>query len=95
MMFASSVRVGAYLLSGRSVLTRVTAVTSRVLTGVYAPLTSTGTLLVDDIQASCYANVLSHRLAHALSLPIRLFPQILQKKVCKPKPYLYEGISEV
>ena len=77
MKFANTVSVGDYLLSGGSGLVRVSSVTSQVLTGVYAPLTSTGTLLVDDLLASCYANIGSHHLAHVAALPFRLFPQIL------------------
>jgi len=77
MRFANTVRVGDYLWSGGSGLTRVTAVTSRVLKGVYAPLTSTGTLLVDDLLASSYAHLANHEVAHLAFLPYRLFPQAL------------------
>jgi len=79
MRFASTVRVGDYLWSGgRSGLVRVKSVTSQLMTGVYAPLTSTGTLLVDDLLASSYAHLVNHKVAHWAFLPYRLFPQALQ-----------------
>ncbi|XP_043286487.1 sonic hedgehog protein A [Venturia canescens] len=44
--------------------------------GVYAPLTKEGTLIVDDVVASCYALVDSQRLAHFVFLPLRLYKSI-------------------
>ena len=38
--------------------------------GVYAPLTESGTLAVNSIFASCYANTLWHNLAHLFFYPI-------------------------
>merc|ERR1711994_1098144 len=78
MKFANTVSVGDYLWSGGSGLVKVKSVTSEVLTGVYAPLTSTGTLLVDDLLSSSYANLISHQVAHVAFLPYRIFPWILQ-----------------
>jgi len=78
MKFANTVRVGDYLWSGESGLTRVKSVTSQRMTGVYAPLTSTGTLLVDDILASTYAHLASQKVAHLAFLPYRMFPKALQ-----------------
>jgi len=40
--------------------------------GFYAPLTSTGNIVIDDVISSCYAEVTSHRLAHLAMAPIRL-----------------------
>ena len=81
MKFASTVRVGDHLVSGRSGPTKVTSVTSRLETGVYSPLVATGTLLVDDLLASCYADWSSHDLAHLATLPYRLLPQLLKAEV--------------
>lgn len=39
--------------------------------GVYAPITTTGTVVVNGIVASCYAAVGSHRAAHAAMKPVR------------------------
>jgi len=54
-------------------LDRVAKVSSRVSTnGAYAPITACGTIVVDDVIASCYALVDSHALAHAVMLPLRV-----------------------
>jgi hypothetical protein len=39
--------------------------------GVFAPLTLTGTVVVDGVAASCYAATKSHTLAHAAMKPVR------------------------
>ncbi|XP_044584452.1 sonic hedgehog protein A [Cotesia glomerata] len=44
--------------------------------GVYAPLTSEGTVLIDDVVASCYAVVDSQTLAHYAFMPFRVFHYI-------------------
>jgi len=51
----------------------VTSVNKVVARGVYAPLTASGTIVVDGVVASCYALVSSHRLAHAVMAPVRTF----------------------
>jgi hedgehog protein len=51
-----------------SVVVRV-EVTSH--TGVYAPLTAVGNLVVDGVLASCYAVIDSQRIAHAAFAPVR------------------------
>ena len=56
---------------------RVSTVEMRVLTGVYAPLTSMGNLVVDNIVASCYAVVDSQWVAHMAFAPLRLLNSIL------------------
>jgi len=81
MRFANTVSVGDYLWSGGSGLTKVKSIVSKVQTGVYAPLTSTGTILVDGLLASCYAHLASHDLAHLAFLPFRSFPQLLEEKI--------------
>lgn len=40
--------------------------------GVFAPLTSSGTIVVDGIVASCYGSFYSHSLVHSAMAPLRL-----------------------
>jgi len=40
--------------------------------GFYAPLTSSGNIVIDDVISSCYAEVTSHRLAHLAMAPVRV-----------------------
>jgi len=39
--------------------------------GVYAPITERGTIVVDDVIVSCYAEFSSHVIAHACLAPLR------------------------
>ena len=49
--------------------------------GAFAPVTEEGTLLVDGVWVSCYADIGDHQLAHYLMTPLRSFyglaPQVL------------------
>jgi hypothetical protein len=44
--------------------------------GAFAPLTSSGTLIVDNVIVSCYASIDSVRLAHTAMAPVRVFDAI-------------------
>jgi len=50
---------------------QVTRVETVQAQGVYAPLTVSGTIVVDGVAASCYAETRSHRAAHAAMKPMR------------------------
>lgn len=50
---------------------RVVSVDAVHAQGVFAPLTLTGTVVVDGVAASCYAATKSHTLAHAAMKPVR------------------------
>lgn len=82
--FASDVRPGQCVLTtsddgeeptkkkaNRGRLTRVTWVEVREGMGAFAPLTRHGTLVVDDVLASCYATVDQQWLAHWALAPLR------------------------
>ncbi|XP_064603757.1 desert hedgehog protein B-like [Liolophura sinensis] len=78
--FAHDVSVGDYLFSASSsniTSSKVLEITSQIMTGVYVPLTETGTLVVDELLASCYSSV-DHYIAHAFVTPIRWFPSLFR-----------------
>lgn len=52
--------------------------------GVYAPLTTEGTLLVNDVVASCYAVVDSQTVAHYVFLPMRIWHSMVSLFVQRP-----------
>ncbi len=51
--------------------------------GFIAPLTLSGTILVDDILISCYAIIENHNLAHSIMAPVRWWSW-LQDKIINP-----------
>ncbi|KAM9305252.1 indian hedgehog protein [Gastrophryne carolinensis] len=74
-VFASGVRAGQYILvSGVPGLVpaRVMSVSTHRESGIYAPLTKHGTIVVDDIVVSCFALVQKQRLAQLAFWPLRV-----------------------
>ncbi|XP_074154821.1 indian hedgehog protein [Sminthopsis crassicaudata] len=74
--FASQVQPGQYVLvAGVPGLqpARVAAVSTRTAPGAYAPLTKHGTLVVEDVVASCFAAVAEQQLAQLAFWPLRLY----------------------
>ncbi|XP_056643310.1 desert hedgehog protein A [Diorhabda sublineata] len=86
-VFAESIIVGDKLLVSVSnnsnlVSDSVISITAVLRTGVYAPLTEVGTVVINDVVVSCYATVDSQTVAHWAFLPLRLvwnFKQSLWK----------------
>lgn len=89
-IFAKNISVGDLVLAqtnnGQLKPTRVSKIETQMHNGAYAPLTEMGTLVVDNILASCYANVDSHWLAHIAVSPIRLLAKVW------PNDQLVDGI---
>lgn len=55
---------------------RVTSISTSVLTGVIAPLTEAGNILVDDIVVSCYAVFPSDTISHWTMFPVRILARL-------------------
>jgi len=58
-------------------LSEVTGVSVSEEEGLYAPLTTEGRLVVDDVVVSCYASIWSHDLAHFGFAPLRAIHYLL------------------
>lgn len=56
---------------GELVIETITDVIDVLKQGYIAPLTQEGTLMVNNIAASCYATINDHHLAHAVVAPMR------------------------
>ena len=63
----------------RTILSRVKSVSHRRGSGAYAPLTRKGTLIVDNMYVSSYADVQSHYLAHVALAPFRVLYNLSPK----------------
>lgn len=75
-VLAGRVEAGDFLLvagEGGVTLEKVVDVSYHVDGGVFAPLTTEGTLVVDGVVASCYAIIDSQAIAHWAFLPVRLY----------------------
>lgn len=78
-VFADKIQEGDHLLvsfNNNLEPRKVIKISVTLSRGVYAPLTSTGTLLVDSIAASCYAVVDSQKIAHWSFMPLRFVSYI-------------------
>ena len=75
--FVENLVVGQYVMTtffqDGFLRSRVTAIHQHQETGVYAPLTSEGTIVVDGVVVSCYADVPYHTAAHVSTWPYRMW----------------------
>jgi hypothetical protein len=103
-IYAGSVTVGQHVLvlgkkghdasSAAFQIEVVMSVSMDRLRGAYAPLTAAGTIIVDDVVASCYADIDSQRVAHAAFLPLR-WSCCMQKALCCASAALHWRSSSV
>ena len=82
-IFAQDVVEGQYVYtvaesSNTVEISRVTRISVRTEVGYYAPLTKHGTIVVDDVVASCYARISSQTIAHLSFAPVRMLKYISQ-----------------
>ena len=79
-VFARDVVVGQYVYvmngvagkGGKATPVRVTGVTTVHKSGAYAPMTATGSIVVNGVVASCYAIFENHWLTHVAMAPLRV-----------------------
>ena len=83
--FAYKAQIGDWIVvtdaSGRAQPQRIVDVSVVHKRGVYAPLTSQGTLVVDNVVVSCYAVIDDQSLAHWAFAPIRILNNIQSSMV--------------
>lgn len=77
-------------------VTVVHMVNNVAMTGVYAPLTFSGNIVVNQVLSSCYAQygeIKSHKVAHAVMKPLRMKGKFMSaRKECSME-YTKEGIN--
>lgn len=77
--FASEVKIGDVLITANGNKSMVVDINYLMRRGVFAPVTHSGTIIVDGILVSCYASFPNHHLAHVATAPLRRYYSICKK----------------
>ena len=75
-LFAKQIQIGDYLFvlfNEKLTYSPVINITIEIQKGYYAPLTMKGTILINNILASCFANINNHQLAQYSMAPFRYY----------------------
>ncbi|XP_023216466.1 sonic hedgehog protein-like isoform X2 [Centruroides sculpturatus] len=86
-MFTRDIRLGDYIYTrdehANILPDRVISIVTITDTGVYAPLTLQGNIVVDGVVASCYAVINDQNIAHWAFFPVRVYDNLknLYKKI--------------
>ena len=86
-VFASSIKPGDYVYSldkqapSSLQVQNVTKIGRTKVLGAYAPLTAEGTIVVDNIVASCYGVLEDHQFLHTAFAPLRLLNYLIPSMV--------------
>lgn len=79
-VMAKNIHIGmnVYIMNDNGVLISesVSNVTDIVKQGYVAPLTDAGTIIVNNVAASCYSTINSHHIAHGVLAPMRWWYQL-------------------
>mmetsp|Transcript_10298 Transcript_10298/g.21641 ORF Transcript_10298/g.21641 Transcript_10298/m.21641 type:complete len:488 (-) Transcript_10298:45-1508(-) len=68
---AGELRVGDFLVSEHAAREEIVRIEEQESTGVFSPLTLSGTIIVDGVVASCFTNLIHPTIARAASAPLR------------------------
>lgn len=73
-------------------LVRIVDIKTEIRVGAFAPLTTSGNLIVDGVVVSCYAHIINQSLAHLGFLPVRLYDRFCEAYTTLKENYI--GKSE-
>ena len=74
---------------------KVVRVSIALYEGAFAPVTSEGTLIVDGVWVSCYADISDHRLAHSLMAPLRFLYSVAPKWMGSRGPFIHKHLKNM
>ena len=77
--FASEVKISDVLITANGDKSMVVDISYMMQRGVFAPVTHSGTIIVDGILVSCYASFPNHHVAHLATAPLRGYYSICKK----------------